>query len=157
MAKENMGRPDDFDYAALAAEFSPEEQNAAAWLSVVLLLAENRAYCDAIRKVLLSKGLASDLEINTAISTELQQPNLGNWYGFMNQLYSYRVAETLDLQRQKRDGLIPEEEAPVGDLTDVSGGPPIPTDAPPKEDIIAATTIIQTDPKVEGDSDGSPE
>ncbi|KKM88712.1 hypothetical protein LCGC14_1256070 [marine sediment metagenome] len=46
-------RPDQFDYKKLAAEFSPEEQNAAAWLSVVLLLAENRAMVDGIRKLRL--------------------------------------------------------------------------------------------------------
>jgi hypothetical protein len=146
--------PENLDYAALAAEFSPEEQNAAAWLSVVLLLAENRAYCDALRKLMLSKGLATEEEINSALGHELTQPQLGNWYGFMNQLYSYRVAETLDLQKQKREGTLPDESPIEEDLTKVSGGPPIPTGPPPKEDIIAGTTI---NPPMKGDPDVSPE
>ena len=142
--------PDEFDYDKLAQEFTPEEQNAAAWLSLVLLLAENRAMVDGMRKLLVAKGICEDEEIISSIKTELEQPNLGNWYGFMNQLYAFRVAETLEIQKQKRDGATPAEGAPEGDLTDVSGGPPIPTGPPPREDIVAATTIVQTAP-VEGE------
>jgi len=142
--------PDEFDYDKLAQEFTPEEQNAAAWLSLVLLLAENRAMVDGMRKLLVAKGICEDEAIISSIKTELEQPNLGNWYGFMNQLYAFRVAETLEIQKQKRDGATPAEGAPEGDLTDVSGGPPIPTGPPPREDIVAATTIVQTAP-VEGE------
>ncbi len=138
--------PDKLDYDKLAQEFTPEEQNAAAWLSLVLLLAENRAMVDGIRKLLVAKGVAKDDEIITAIKAELEQPNLGNWYGFMNQLYAFRVAETLEIQKQKRDGTLPEEDAPQGDLADVSGGPPIPTGPPPRDDIVGAATIVQTAP-----------
>ena len=141
--------PDQFDYNKLAAEFTPEEQNAAAWLSLVLLLAENRAMVDGMRKLLVEKGVSTDEEVIGFIKAELEQPNLGNWYGFMNQLYAFRVAETLDIQKQKRDGAIPTEEAPEGDLTEVSGGPPIPTGPPAPKDIVGATTIVQTAP-VEG-------
>ncbi len=150
-------RPDAFDFEKLAQEFSPEEQNAAAWLSVILLLAENRAMVDGIRKLLVAKGVAEDEEIITAIKTELEQPNLGNWYGFMNQLYAFRVAETLDIQKQKRDGTLSTEEAPQGDLKDVSGGPPIPTGPPAPKDIVASTTIIQTKPTVEEEPHGEQE
>lgn len=150
-------RPDQFDYKKLAAEFSPEEQNAAAWLSVVLLLAENRAMVDGIRKLLIAKGVAENEEIIAAIKVELEQPNLGNWYGFMNQLYAFRVAETLDIQKQKREGTLPAEDAPTGDLKDVSGGPPIPTGPPAPQDIVGSTNIIQTEPAVEGDVDGKEE
>lgn len=149
-------RPDEFDYAKLSAQFSAEEQNAAAWLAIVLLLAENRAMCDSIRKLLVEKEVCTSEEAIDAIKSELEQPNLGNWYGFMNQLYAFRVAETLDIQRQKNEGTIPPEDAPLGDLKDVAGGKPIPTGAPPKEDIIAATTIVQTAP-VEADTDGEQE
>lgn len=142
-------RPDEFDYEKLAQEFTPEEQNAAAWLSLVLLLAENRAMVDGIRKLLVAKGLAEDDEIITAIKAELEQPNLGNWYGFMNQLYAFRVAETLEIQKQKRDGTLPEESAPQGDLADVSGGPPIPTGPPAPKDIAGTATIVQTAPAEE--------
>jgi hypothetical protein len=142
--------PNEFDYNKLAQEFTPEEQNAAAWLSLVLLLAENRAMVDGMRKLLVAKGVCEDEEIISSIKTELEQPNLGNWYGFMNQLYAFRVAETLEIQKQKRDGATPGEATPEGDLTDVSGGPPIPTGPPPREDIVAATTIVQTAP-VEGE------
>jgi hypothetical protein len=138
--------PMELDYAALAAEFSPEEQNSAAWLSLVLLLAENRAMVDALRKLILSKGLATEEETVEAIKNELEQPALGNWYAFVNQLYAYRVAETLELQRQQKAGEVSEEEAPIGDLTDVSGGVPIPTGAPP---ITGSATIVQADPEPE--------
>ena len=150
-------RPDDFDYEKLSQEFTAEEQNAAAWLSVVLLLAENRAMVDVFRKLLVAKGVASDEEIIAAIKTELEQPNLGNWYGFMNQLYAFRVAETLDIQKQKREGNLSKEEAPQGDLTDVSGGPPIPTGPPAPKDIVSSTTIVQTAPTVEGEPNGEKE
>ena len=150
-------RPDEYDYDKLAAEFSPEEQNAAAWLSLVLLLAENRAMVDGLRKLLVAKGVATDEEVLGAIKSELEQPNLGNWYGFMNQLYAFRVAETLDIQKRKNEGTLPEEKTPQGDITDVSGGPPIPTGPPSPKDIVASTTIIQTDPAVEGDPDGEKE
>jgi len=150
-------RPDEFDYEKLAQEFSPEEQNAAAWLSLVLLLAENRAMVDGLRKLLVAKGVAEDTEIIEAIKGELEQPKLGNWYGFMNQLYAFRVAETLDIQKQKRDGVIPEAEAPQGDLADVSGGPPIPTGPPAPKDIVASTVITQSAPVVEGALDGEKE
>lgn len=149
-------RPDDYDYAKLSKEFTTEEQNAAAWLALVLLLAENRAMVDGLRKLLVTKGVASDEEIMTAIKTELEQPNLGNWYGFMNQLYAFRVAETLDIQRRKNAGELKEEDAPQGDLKDVSGGPPIPTGAPSPKTIVAATTILQTDPQVEGEPGAEP-
>ncbi len=150
-------RPDALDYEKLAQEFTPEEQNAAAWLSVILLLAENRAMIDGIRKLLVAKGVAEDAEIITAIKTELEQPNLGNWYGFMNQLYAFRVAETLDIQKRKTAGELPVEDAPQGDLADVSGGPPIPTGPPDPKDIVASTAIIQTRPTVEGDTAGEEE
>jgi len=143
--------PDDFDYEKLSQEFTPEEQNAAAWLSLVLLLAENRAMVDGIRKLLVAKGVCEDQEIISAIKAELEQPNLGNWYGFMNQLYAFRVAETLEIQKQRRDGTIPKDAAPQGDLKDVSGGPPIPTGPPAPKDIVGATTIVQTEPAVEGE------
>jgi len=138
--------PMELDYAALAAQFSPEEQNSAAWLSLVLLLAENRALVESLRKLILSKGLATEEETMEAIKGELEQPALGNWYAFVNQLYAYRVAETLELQRQRKAGEVAEEEAPLGDLTDVSGSVPIPTKAPP---ITGSATIVQTDPEVE--------
>lgn len=154
MAEPKIPMPDQYDYDALSAQFSTEEQNAAAWLAVVLLLAENRAMVDAIRKLLVEKEICTSEESMEIFKKELEQPNLGNWYGFMNQLYAFRVAETLEIQRQKKDGTLPEEADPKGDLTDVSGGPPIPTTAPPKESIIAATTIIQTDPNREGNDDG---
>jgi len=148
--------PDDLNYTDLAAEFSPEEQNAAAWLSVVLLLAENRAMVDGIRKLLVEKGVATDEEVIGAIKSELEQPNLGKWYGFMNQLYAFRVAETLDIQKRKNEGDLPEEETPPADLTEVSGGPPIPTGPPAPKDIVASTSIIQTAP-VEGTPDAEKE
>ena len=138
--------PMELDYAALAAEFSPEEQNSAAWLSLVLLLAENRAMVEALRRLIISKELATDEEMTTAIRNELEQPSLGHWYAFVNQLYAYRVAETLELQRQQKAGEVPEAEAPIGDLTDVSGGVPIPTGAPP---ITGSATIVQSDPEPE--------
>ncbi len=150
-------RPDEFNYEKLAQEFTAEEQNAAAWLSVVLLLAENRAMVDGIRKLLVAKGVAEDEEIINAIKTELEQPNLGNWYGFMNQLYAFRVAETLDIQKQKREGTLPEAAAPKGDLKDVSGGLPIPTGPPDPKDIVASTSIVQTEPTVEGEPAGEKE
>ena len=146
--------PDNFDFAALVGEFSPEEQNAAAWLSVVLLLAENRAYCDALRKAVLEKGLLTADELNDAISTELTQPNLGNWYGFMNQLHAYRVTETLDLQKRKRDGSLDDSEVPLGDLTEVNGDTPIPQGPPPVENIVpltASTNIVQTEEEKDGE------
>jgi hypothetical protein len=152
--KQTPDGPSETDYRVLAQEFSPEEQNAAAWLSVVLLLAENRAMVDGIRKLLVAKGVATDDEIIGAIKTELEQPNLGHWYGFMNQLYAYRVAETLEIQKRKNDGTLSDEEMPQGDLKDVSGGPPIPTGPPSPKDIVASATIIQTDPNVEGTPDG---
>ena len=157
MAEPKIPTPEPFDYNKLSAEFSTEEQNAAAWLSVVLLLAENRAMIDAMRKLLVEKEVCTAEESMEVFKKELEQPNLGNWYGFMNQLYAFRVAETLDIQRQKNEGTLPEEEQPKGDLKDVSGGPPIPTTAPPKKSIIAATTIIQTVPNVEDDADGGKE
>ena len=153
---EETNAPEGLDYEKLAQEFTPEEQNAAAWLSVILLLAENRAMIDGIRKLLVAKGVAEDAEIITAIKTELEQPNLGNWYGFMNQLYAFRVAETLDIQKQKREGTLSEEEAPKGDLKDVAQAP-IPTGPPDPQDIVASTTIIQTRPTVEGDAAGEEE
>jgi len=145
--------PEAFDYDKLAQEFSPEEQNAAAWLSLVLLLAENRAMVDGMRKLLVAKGVAEDGEIIEAIKAELEQPNLGNWYGFMNQLYAFRVAETLEIQKQKREGAVPTEGVPEGDLADVSGGPPIPTGPPAPKDIVAATSIVQTAPVEGADSE----
>ncbi len=149
--------PNEFDYEKLAQEFSPEEQNAAAWLSLVLLLAENRAMVDGLRKLLVAKGVATDEEVIGAIKEELEQPKLGNWYGFMNQLYAFRVAETLDIQKQKRDGTLSEEDAPQGDLKDVSGGPPIPTGPPAPKDIVASASITQTAPTVEGEPTGEKE
>lgn len=147
--------PDQYDYAALSSEFTTEEQNAAAWLALVLLLAENRAMCDALRKLIVQKGLATDEEVLECIKTELEQPNLGRWYGFMNQLYAFRVAETLDIQKRKKEGDLDEDTpGPKGDITEASGGPPIPTGAPPKEDIVAATQIVQAEPNVEADTDG---
>jgi hypothetical protein len=148
--------PNEFNYEKLAQEFSPEEQNAAAWLSLVLLLAENRAMVDGLRKLLVAKGVATDDEVIGAIKEELEQPKLGNWYGFMNQLYAFRVAETLDIQKQKRDGTIPEAEAPQGDLTDVAQAP-IPTGPPAPKDIVASATINQAAPAVEGAPDGEKE
>ena len=138
--------PMELDYAALAAQFSPEEQNSAAWLSLVLLLAENRAMVDALRKLILSKGIATEEETVEFMKAELEQPALGNWYGFVNQLYAYRVAETLELERSRKAGEVAEEKAPLGSLTDVSGGVPIPTKAPP---ITGSATIVQTDPEPE--------
>lgn len=137
------------DYAKLAEEFSAEEQNAAAWLAVVLLIAENRAFFGALRNLLIEKELVTAAEIDTAVGVEIQQPKLGNWYGYVNQLYAYRVAETLDLQRKKKSGELNEEDAPKGDVTEVAGDSPIPSGPPPKEEIIAATTIIQTAPTEE--------
>ena len=157
MVDKTTPMPEQYDYESLSRQFSSEEQNAAAWLAVVLLLAENRAMVDAIRKLLVAKEICTQEESMDIFKAELEQPNLGNWYGFMNQLYAFRVAETLEIQRQKNEGSLPEEDAPKSDLTDVSGGPPIPTTAPPKKSIIAATTIIQTDPKAEGDTDGEKE
>ncbi len=127
-------------------EFTSEEQNAAAWLSLVLLMAENRAILDAFRKILINKGIVTEEEALLAIKAELDQPALGNWYGFMNQLYAMRVTETLDIARRKKAGEFPEDEAPKGELTDVSGDAPIPTGPPSPT---ATTTIIQTEPKVE--------
>jgi hypothetical protein len=80
---------------------------------------------------------------------EVRQPKLGNWYGYINQLYAYRVAETLDLQKKKKAGALDDQDAPEGDLTEISGDRPIPSGPPPKEEIIAATTIRQTDPNAQ--------
>jgi hypothetical protein len=139
------------NYEEFVKEFSIEEQNAAAWLSLVLLLAENRAMLDAFRKILIAKEIAGEDEILAAISTELTQPNLGKWYGFMNQLYAYRVAETLDIQRKKDAGELTKENTPEGDLLDVSGGSPIPTGPPNPADVVASTAIIQTEPPTKED------
>ena len=135
----------EINYAEYVQGFSPEEQNAAAWLSMVLLLAENRAMLDSMRKVMIEKGVASEEELKQAITVELTQPNLGQWYGFMNQLYAYRVAETLDIQKKKMAGELEGDDQPEGDLLDVSGGVPIPTGPPDAETVIASTTILQTE------------
>ncbi len=138
--KQGMPEPEPIDLS----QFSSEEQNAAAWMSVVLLLAENRAYCDAIRKVLIAKEIATEDEINEAIGAELTQPNLGNWYGFMNQLYTFRVAETLSIQQKRSNGEFAEEEGPKGDISDIGGEVPLPTSAPP---LSTSVGINQTAPE----------
>lgn len=140
------GRPEDFNYAELSKEFSTEELNAASWLALILLLAENRAYCDALRKVLIAKELVSEEDMHAALQTELEQPNLGHWYGFLNQLYAYRVAETLDLQKRARAGELPESQAPLGDLTEVSGDVPIPSGPPPEGTLTNTINISQVKP-----------
>ena len=141
------------NYEDFVKEFSIEEQNAAAWLSLVLLLAENRAILDAFRKTLIAKEIIGEQEIMDAITTELTQPNLGQWYGFLNQLYAYRVAETLDIQRKKDAGELTDEKTPEGDLLDVSGGSPIPTGPPDPATVVASTAIIQTEPPTQEDFD----
>ena len=136
------------EVAELSGRFTTEEQNAAAWLSVVLLMAENRAMSEALRKLLVEKEVITAEESVAAIKTEVEQPNLGNWYGFMNQLYAFRVAETLEIQHQKKMGELSEEESPKGELVDIAQAP-IPTGPP---DIRGAASIIQTDPSVEGET-----
>lgn len=122
------------DLATLTEEFSTDEQNAAAWLALILLTAENRAALEGLRNLLVEKEIATVEEIDKHLIEQLEQPTLSNWYNMMHQLYAYRVHETLQIQKNKRES---GEEDIIKETTDQNITPT----GPPPADFIKEEAI----------------
>lgn len=148
---DEMERPveltDDLD--ELTAAFSNEDQNAAAWLALILLTAENRAALEGLRNLLIEKELATVEEIDKHLLSQLEQPVLGNWYTMMHKLYAYRVHETLQIQKNKREA---KEEDVIQTAVDQNITP---TGPPPVSGVLGKVDLPAPEKSEEEASDGN--
>jgi len=73
---------------------------------------------------LIEKEVATVEEVDACLIKQLEQPALGNWYNMMHQLYAYRVHETLQIQKDKREAGEEDKIQQVADINVIPSGPP---------------------------------